>query len=207
MAKTGKGFTLIEVLIALVVFSIVMGLAAYSFRFHINIINKIIFPYPKEAMEFSKLGSAIRSGFYYIGEKKGLMGKGRFFIFFKGQSDEMEFITAKPIMGGKLAVCRLFFNDGNLICEESPVYSKDNNYKYPEITAKSKKVVLISGIEDFFFEYFKNGEKMSSDVSDEMPDAVVMRFKEHGQEKTYFFKIESDFSKKKELTGYYYAPF
>lgn len=207
LGRREKGFTLTELLIALFIFSMLIGLAAYSFRFYISTINKVVLPYPKRAFIFSKLSDAIKSAFYYVAKKQNMMGKDRFFIFFEGTPDEMTFITAKPLMGYTLALCRLSTRGENMIWEESPVYAKDKDYKVPEISGDKKKLVLASGVTDFRLEYYRNGEKLPSEIRHEMPTLVAVHFRRRNRDLTYYYKIESDFSKKKVFTAYYYSPF
>ncbi len=63
-----KGFTLIEMLVSIIIFSFIIALAAYSFRFYADITKKIIMPYPQQAVNFSNLGDAVRSMFYFVSE-------------------------------------------------------------------------------------------------------------------------------------------
>ena len=207
MMRNRYGFTLIELLIALMIFSIAIGLAAYSFRFYVHIIDKIIMPYPKEGVNFSKLRDAIESTFYFVGEKKNMLGKKRFFFFFYGQEKEMKFITTKPILGHTLSVCRIYVKDDKLIWEEAPVYARDNDYKMPDITTHKKQIVLMKNISDFQLEYFKEGKKLFSYIKEQLPTLVAIHFTKDGRETTFFCKIKSDFVTKKAFTGYFYAPF
>ena len=202
-----KGFTLVEMLIAVVIFSFMVGLAAYSFRFYIGLVNKIVMPYPKDAVIFSKLRSAIDSMFYYVAEKKDIVGKQKFYYYFYGNNKEMRFITTKPILSDELYVCEIHEKNGDLVWEESPVYCKNNDYKNPDLV-DPKSIVLFSDISDFEIGYFVNGQKIFGDIKEEMPDLIEVSFvkKKTGKKFNLYFKIKSTFNNKKALTEYIYAP-
>ncbi len=201
-----KGFTLIEILIALVIFTIIIGLSAYSFRFYAGVVNKIIMPYPKNAVIFTKLRNALDSSFYFVGQKKDLSGKENFFMYFYGTNSRITFITTKPLLENTLAVCSLYLKNSQLIWEESPVYSKLDNYKMPQITRQNiKRTVLFKNVSKFNITYFINSSSFSS-IKERYPTLIEMNFTLNKAKKKLFFKIKSNFENKIEWTKYLYAP-
>ncbi len=206
--KENKGFTLIELLVTVVIFAFIIGLAAYSFRFYAGIVKKIIMPYPEEAVNFSKLQNAIESSFYFIGERKNDFGKSKFFLYFNGSPEKMEFISSKPILENGLAVCKLYSKDGKLIWEESPVYSKYDNYKIPKITDKKKQLILMNNISNFHITYYTNNTNSGSDfITEKMPRLIKISLSQNGKQWSFYFKIESDFNTKENIIRYMYEPF
>ena len=204
--KNSRGFTLVELLVAAAIFSFVIGLAAYSFRFYTNIVKKVVMPYPEEAVNFSKLQDTLRSIFYFVGEKKDLFGKRQFFLYFYGKPNEIKFISAKPIFGDSISVCRLYQKDGKLRLDESPVYSKYDNYKLPEIAADKKDTVLMNNVSKIEITYFT--DKMETTfLKEKIPQLIKIDITQNNKKLTFYFKIESDFSSKKAYTGFIYEPF
>ena len=203
-----RGFTLIEMLVSIIIFSFIIALAAYSFRFYADITKKIIMPYPQRAVNFSNLGGTIRSMFYFVSEKSNELGKKSFYIYFYGDASSMSFITAKPIkISDNIAVCKLYLDNGTLILDESPVYSKYNNYKEPTLTTEDeKKVIIMKNVSDLQLTYFRNQKKIQI-LKEQMPQLVEIQLKQNGKQMTFYFKIKADFVKKINWTELFYAPF
>ncbi len=203
-----KGFTLIEMLVSIIIFSFIIALAAYSFRFYADITKKIIMPYPQQAVNFSNLGDAVRSMFYFVSEDSDELGKKSFYIYFYGDAESMSFITAKPIrISGNIAVCKLYLDNGTLMLDESPVYSKYNNYKKPSLIAEDeKKIAIMKNVSDLQLTYFENQKKTQA-LKDKIPQLVEIQLKQNGKQMTFYFKIKSDFVKKINWTELLYAPF
>ena len=203
-----KGFTLIEMLVSIIIFSFIIALAAYSFRFYADITKKIIMPYPQQAVNFSNLGDAVRSMFYFVSEDSDELGKKSFYIYFYGDAESMSFITAKPIrISGNIAVCKLYLDNGTLMLDESPVYSKYNNYKEPSLIAEDeKKIALMKNVSDLQLTYFENQKKTQA-LKEKIPQLVEIQLKQNGKQMTFYFKIKSDFVKKINWTELLYAPF
>ena len=203
-----RGFTLIEMLISIVIFSFIVALATYSFRFYTDIVKKIVMPYPQQVVKFSKLEDAVRSIFYFTGERKNTEGKLKFFTYFYGNKDEMKFITAEPLNPNYgIAVCKLYLDNNTLVLEESPVYSKYNDYKRPSLTPEDeKKLILMSDVSSLEFTYF-TGEKKTDSLKEDVPNLIEMKVKQKDKSLSLYFKVKSEFRKKRDLMRFFYAPF
>jgi len=203
-----KGFTLIEILISIIIFSIIIALASYSFSLYANDIKKMINPYPSEAVNVSRLDDALRSVFYFTASKENIYGEKHFFVYFYGNNNSMQFITAEPINIKSIAVCKLFLDNGTLKLEESPVYCKFNDYKNPFVTEKCiKDINILNNIEQLDIMYYKNGNKLTS-LKEEIPEFIEMKLTNKNDKKfTLLFKVMSNFESKKGITQFmYYHP-
>ncbi len=203
-----KGFTLIEMLVSMVIFSFIIALAAYSFRFYAYITKKIVMPYPDEAVRFSRLEDVVKSMFYFVCETNNGIGKKQFYIYFHGDSKSMDFITAKPVnIVDNIAVCRLYLDNNTLILKESPVYSKYNNYKEPSLIKEVEKTfTIMNNVSDFKLTYFKDNKKTHY-LDKKIPQLVEIQIKWKNKQMTFYFKIMSNFEKKKYFMDLFYAPF
>lgn len=203
-----RGFTLIEMLVSIIIFSFIIALAAYSFRFYADLTKKIIMPYPQKAVDFSNLENTIRSMFYFVSQKEDEFGKESFYLYFYGNAESMSFITAKPIkINDNIAVCKLYLDNGTLMLDESPVYSKYNNYKQPFLTVENeKKIAIMNNVSDLQLTYFKN-KKETQTLKEQIPQLIEIQLKQNGQQMTFYFKVKSNFVKKINWTELFYAPF
>ncbi len=205
-----KGFTLVEMLISIVIFSFIIALATYSFRFYASMVRKIIMPYPQTAVNFSYLNDAIDSIFYFVGQRKNpdIVDREDFFIYFYGKDKEVKFISSKPVyFKDNIAICRLYVdNNKNLTLEESPVYSPYNNYKNPTLISQKKKtIILLKNVSNIQLFYIIDGKKKTS-LNEKIPSSIEMHITTDNKKMTLYFKIQSNFNNKLKLTRFYYAP-
>lgn len=197
-----RGFTLIELLISITIFSILLALAAYSFRFSADVVRKVFMPYPEQAMNYSCLNDALKNIFYFIAEKKDIEGKEKFFVYFFGEKNGVKFITMDKD-GPKL--CALYLDNNTLKLDKVSVYAKYNNYKNPYFDKdKTKSISLMKNIRDLNISYLVNGV-MVHQVNEKIPEMVEINLQQGGEKLTFYFKVESNFEKKKEYTEYFYT--
>ena len=197
-----RGFTLIELLISITIFSILIALAAYSFRFNIGIIRKVVMPYPKQAMNFSYLNDALKSIFYFVGEKRNMIGNKKFFIYFYGEKNMVKFITTGK--NGPM-LCKLYLDNDTLKLDRVDVYAKYNDYKNPYFPKnKTKSVALMKDVENLDISYLENGTLVHR-VKKEIPDMIKISLVQNGKQWTFYFKVKSNFRKKKDYAEYFYA--
>ncbi len=197
-----RGFTLIELLISITIFSILIALAAYSFRFNIGIIRKIVMPYPKQAMDFSCLNDTLKSIFYFVGEKKNIIGDKKFFDYFYGEKNRIRFITMGK--NGPM-LCKLYLDNGTLKLDRVDVYTRYNDYKDPYfVKSKTKSTFLMGGVEDLDISYLVDGA-MVHFVKEKVPRMIKIGLTQEGKHWTFYFKVESNFKKKKDYAEYFYS--
>lgn len=206
-----KGFTLLELLVSIAIFSLLIATVAYSFRFSTDIIKYLNLPYAEDIQRFTKLRDSLKSIFYYAGEKKNIYDKDRiFFYYFYGDNKEIKYITAKPVLQKSLAVARLYYDSGSLYLEEYPVYDRDNDYKNPQIPSnrigeRDLKTKIIDDIQDLQIYYYRD-EKQIFNVNEEIPTIIKMKIRKSDKEQEFYFKIKSDFGIKKILSRDLYEP-
>lgn len=201
-----KGFTLIELIIATLIFSFIIALAAYSFGYYTGFIKKLILPYPQKAINFSRLNDVLESTFYFVAEQKNIFGETHFFTYFKGTRNTITFISAEPLGKYNLALCKIYTDNGTLFIKESPIYYKYVNYKNPSFTKKSEEIFpLFKNVKKLSISYYIGKENFYS-IKDKIPDLIKLTLIDSSDNRTtVYIKIMSDFRKKKNLTGFLYA--
>jgi len=207
--KKKRGFTLIELLISIVIFSLMIGIATYSFSLYVDIIRKSFDPYPENAYRFSELQDSIRSMFYYVGEKKDIVGDKKFFLYFFGKPNSMVFVSAQSAFkDNNLTVSKIFIEEHTLVLEECNIYSCYNDYKNPNfVKGHTKKIIIGEHVKDINIFYFVDG-KQERFLKDKIPNLIRMEIEFDNKKKyTWYFKVMSDFLNKKAITGSLYAHF
>ncbi len=199
-----NGFTLIEILISLVIFSFMIGLASYSFRFYVNILSKTETVYPLMSINYSKLRDALASLMCYIGEKSGIGDKIYFYNYFYGYTNKLIFISNEPIINTQPSLCELYYDNGSLMWKESPIFLRKNNYKNPFFMKKSKKEVLIKNIKKLKIYYFFNNKKFKT-LIEKFPECILISFiNKNNKRIDWYFKIESFCKNRRKFIEYLY---
>jgi prepilin-type N-terminal cleavage/methylation domain-containing protein len=208
-----KGFTLLEILVAITIFSIAIALVSYSFRHSINIVKYVNFSYAEDLQKLSRLRDSIASTFFFLTQddtKIDTPGK-VFNFFFKGSPKSLEYITCKPVIveDREIVISRIRKEKNNLILEEYPVYDRNINYKQPSLTEiKPKKIIIVPDIRDISFSYFYEGKRVQN-IEKKIPTSVEMKILKIDRKKPeiYVFKLRSDAYIKKILGESVYEQF
>ena len=231
-SRSSRGFTLVELLVALLVLSLMLALVGGLLRSFILQTGTARYTYAERAMKFYWLNSAINSMFFYVIKTPARMaGEGRDFIeFFNGQPDSMTFITNSPLTLKGVVLERLFFKEGALYMNETPIFSPDNDYADPMETFETRRTCILEKITDIRFTYLKRPRKIpdmglqalggplamglnSGDENDptkitetarlenEVPAGVKLSVAfDDGRNMDYCFRVQSDFVHKKDMT-------
>lgn len=205
-----RAFTLIEILVAIAIFSVIVTITAYSFKFSLGIVKFLKTPYLQELENLSKLRDSFNSLFFFLSEDDGTMAiDKKFSFFFKGNNHRVIFITTKPLFHKRdfLFILEIKFDHNSLKVREYPVYDPLVDYKIPSIPSKIPYTNLLSNIKSFDLKYFQNGNWQNSMVAD-IPELIRLSYeKKNGEKRVLYFKVQSDFYQKKQLSEYLYNPF
>ena len=198
--KTGSsGFTLLELLVSITIFSLVIGMAMYSLRFSFGVFRHLDAPFAEDTQRISRLTDCIDSTFVYVGERSGDMFNHSlgFYTYFTGEADNMTFVSTKPVAGTGLSICRLSLHDGSVFLDEAPIYAEDNDYLNPSLDTKEKRSTAIfphaTGLK---LDYYQ-GETKLSVLKEDLPTLVHMVVTTDEGEREYFCRLQSDFVDKK----------
>ena len=100
-----KAFTLVELLVTIILFSLLLVVALYSFRFASLDIKNVNNTNPKEAIYYNKLRDAISSIYPYVDVDSKEENKYKaVHYFFKGEKTECFFITSSGFFFNELVI-------------------------------------------------------------------------------------------------------
>ncbi len=197
-----KGFTLVELLVSLAIFSVLMTTAAYTLRMASTLLHKTDKRFAQETRNLSRLRDSIGSSYHFVGERRAMALAGREYYFhFYGGENELEYITSRPFAGAGLTLSRLRYQDGVLLLEESPIYSLEHDFKQPAMPSSThKSQLLMKDLETFRIEYISDGVRTAS-VKEGLPNSVRISYKKPNmpEARELFVAIKSNFSDKKDL--------
>jgi prepilin-type N-terminal cleavage/methylation domain-containing protein len=193
-----SGLTLVELLVALTIFTFVVSISAYMFGFVLNLSAHSEAEYADDTQNLSLLRDSIASMFYYVGDRsEGRDIHQSLYELFYGSADEMEYVSSQPMHGGGvLTLTRLYHQDGALWIIETPLYDKRYDYRSPQTAGRDVDATLvIDGVDSVSFRYLTdNAWKVK--LSDEIPRLVEMKLKVHEEVYAHYIGIGSDFTQK-----------
>lgn len=157
--KKEQAFTLVEVLVAMVIFSLVMALSVTSYRFSLMNLTKVN---KSEKLTLLTTAKIINNQIHSMVPLFYHLDNGEQAPFFQGNISQFSFITETPIqIDSPVAIATVQVIDEKLIYCESPLGTvKLENYK---VTNCTESLVFLTG-EDIELSYF--GWKNSLEESD-----------------------------------------
>jgi prepilin-type N-terminal cleavage/methylation domain-containing protein len=191
------GFTLLELLVAITIFSLIIGMAMFSLRYSFAVVRQIDAPFAEETQRMSKMRDSISSMFNYVTPSRDMFNKKKdYATYFSGEPGNMTYISNSPPSGRAPAVCRISLINGDVVLEEAPLYGDKTNYLSPSLDNTDKKNhVIASGINSLRFEYLNNGKKESS-LKATLPSMVRIIISTDSGEREYFNRVLTNYDDK-----------
>jgi prepilin-type N-terminal cleavage/methylation domain-containing protein len=197
---SSDGFTLLELLVALTIFSLVIGMAMFSLRFSFGVFRHLDAPYVEETRNVTRLRDCIASAFVYVGERSDLFNRNKeFYTCFSGEGDQITFVSTKPLSLPGPALCRLHLKDKALVLDEAPLYASDGQYLNPSLDSRERReTVLLGDVSEVSFAYFQ-GDKQLSSLKEELPTMVKVSVKADDKQREIYCRLQSDYNDKKSV--------
>jgi len=191
-----SAFTLIEMLVAIVLLSLLIGVSMFAFRLQLISIHKTKAEGLNRIIQYTQIRSVVESMKYYVIQDYDMLNRPikQLHYFFYGDKKSIRFITTSPLYNENLSLVELECIDNKLLYKEEPLYSRIN-YLKPSFLDDSKKVVFYENIQNCAFSY-KDLQGIKKDTLDkEMPQAVSLSFKRFEKQETMYISIKSDNNK------------
>jgi hypothetical protein len=187
-------------LVAISIFSLVVGMAMFSLRYSFNVVRQLDAPFAEDTQRQSRVRDCISSMFNYVTPSRDMFNNSKgYSTFFSGEPESMTFVSGAPPSGRNLAVCRLSLVNGEVLLEEAPIYSEKSNYLSPSLESDDKKsTVIATGITSLRLEYLNKGKKEST-LKDALPSQVRIVMAADGIESEYYYRVPTNFDENARL--------
>jgi prepilin-type N-terminal cleavage/methylation domain-containing protein len=189
MKKTA--FTLLELLVTIVLFSLLLATSLYSFRFISINMRNINNSNPEKAINYALLRGAIGSIYAYVQRDNSSFKNDEFYYYFKGESLKCRFITISPLFYSEVAIGELSFIDKKLIYREGKIFDKEVNYKNLDTIPLTQEIIILDNISEMKILYYMNG-KEHLNIEKEIPNLIKIKFIHYEKDKEYIFSIKSN---------------
>lgn len=188
-----KAFTLIEVLVAIVLLSLLIAAAVFAFRLELLTIKKIRQNGLQETLTYHQLHTAIESMKYYVVQDYDAVGRPMksLHYYFHGLPQSVQFITTSPIMGSQDTLIRLKCEGDKLLYLQEPLFGRID-YLRPRLQSDSRKKILMKNLKKCGFSYVDENGRVTTTLKRVMPRKVMLFFKYKGEDRKYQFYVKSD---------------
>jgi prepilin-type N-terminal cleavage/methylation domain-containing protein len=201
------GFTLIELLVSLTIFSLLVGMAMYSFRYFGVALGSLQVSYAEQVQKITHLHDCVGSMDYYVGERPSALERSKnFFYLFRGTPREMTFVSSRPFNGTGMALCRILQRNDQVIVEEAPIHSPHNNYQNPTLDTKDRtETVLFSDVRNFSLVY-AIGTTVTDTLSEKHPELITITVETENRTEQHLFRVRTNFTNKKDIMRAIHEP-
>jgi len=205
------GFSLVEVLVAMVIVALITATGMFAFKLSLHQIDRGDSLTFSEVMHFSQMKNLINSVYFYVVEKDDSLNPTLFSYeyLFNKNNKELVFVTDGALLSKHLSLVKLKILDDSLIYYEKPIYDKKSDYKHPKFKGDEESIVLLSNIADASFHY-ENPIDLPNDPLDpnkiystKIPKLVRLSFKRNNKEYTYIFQVKYNFYTRKDFLRLY----
>ena len=188
-----NGFTLVEMLVAIVLLSLLIGVAVFAFRMQLMNVQKLKTSGLDSVLHYTQLTSPIESMKYYVVEDYDTFGKPmkKMHYFFSGDAKHMEFVTTNPNLGEYDAIVMLECKEDELIYKEEPLFERVD-YLRPDFLEDSFQIVLYKELQTCSFAYEKGSKVILSTLEGAIPKRVIVSLSKQGKPKKFFIRVKSD---------------
>lgn len=191
-----KAFTLVELLVAVVLLTLLIGTALFSYRQVLLNITKAQTSTFNEILKVHQLRTSIESMQHYVVDEYNQFNQPmkKLHIFFEGDEDGFRFITLNPTLSNIPSLSSFECKDNSLIYKEEPLYGRIDVRK-PDFLEDSPFEVYWKDITACKFEY-EHYRGTINRLKDSLPLALKISFKEQDNEKEHliFTTIKSDYN-------------
>ncbi len=189
-------FSLIEVLVAMVIVSLITTTGMFAFKLALNQIDKQSSLTFNDAMQFAQLKNLFNATYFYTIEKKDPYNPNLFdylYLFEKGDK-EITFVSDAPIYSKKLSLINLKLENDTLLYKESAIYDTHNDYKHPSFKENTKTYELLTDIHDAKFS-FEAPIDLPKDktFTTNIPKLIILEFDKNEQHFKYIFAVKYNF--------------
>ena len=190
-----KAFTLVELLIAVVLLTLLIGTALFSYRQVLLNITKAEKSTFNEVLKIHQIRTSIESMQHYVVDDYNQFNQPmkKLHMFFAGNEHYFQYVSLNPTLFNIPTLSAFECIDNKLLYKEEMLYNRIDVNR-PEFLEDSKHVVYWDDIEDCKFEYFFHQEAVSK-IENRLPTAINISFTDDNiKEYTIFTTVKSDYN-------------
>jgi prepilin-type N-terminal cleavage/methylation domain-containing protein len=196
-----KAFTLVELLVAVLLLTLLIGTALFSYRYILLNVKRTQTTSIDKVLSFNQIKSSIESMQYYVVDDYDYFGNPmkQLHAFFYGDEKGLEFISLNPVFSTETSIVKIRCFNGNLLYEEEPFYQGGDLSK-PKMSEFTIKKEYATKINNCSFQYMTVGHSLTSRIERELPLIVILSYIDRQEKRvTLYNRVKSDFNISKGL--------
>ena len=188
-----NAFTLLEMLVAVVLIALLIGVALFAFRLQLITIHKVKTAGLVSAIRYTEIKAALESVKYYVVNDYDMLNQPmrNLHYYFHGDSMAMKFITTNPIFSNVEALVEISCKEKELLYKEEPLY-KNMNFLRPEFSENFHELILYSDLQDCHFGYFDDKNSQKNSYTNKIPKAMQISLQNRSGDISIFSLVRSD---------------
>ena len=190
-----KAFTLVELLVAVVLLTLLIGTALFSYRQVLLNITKAQKSTFNEVLKVHQIRTSIASMQHYVVDDYNQFNQPmkKPHSFFEGKQHYFKYITLNPTFSTIPSLSSFECKDNSLVYTEEVLYGRIDVNR-PNFLEDTPFVVYWEDIQSCQFEYTLQG-KVLPELKNKIPTAIKIDFIDSNEkEHTFFTNIKSDYN-------------
>ena len=190
-----KAFTLVELLVAVLLLTLLIGTALFSYRQVLLNITKAQTSTFNEVLNVHQIRTSIESMQHYVVDDYNQFNQPmkKLHSFFLGNQHYFQYISLNPTLSTTPSLSSFECKNSSLVYKEEPLYQRIDVNR-PKFLDDSPFIVYWEDIESCQFEYTLH-EKVLNDLTNKIPTAIKIDFIDSNEkEHTFFINIQSDYN-------------
>ena len=190
-----KAFTLVELLVAVLLLTLLIGTALFSYRQILLNITKAQKSTFHEVLKIHQIRTSIESMQHYVVDEYNQFNQPmkKPHIFFLGKKHFFKYISLNPTFSKVPTLSSFECKENSLIYKEEPLYAQ-MDLNRPAFSKKAHKEIYWDDITSCQFEYIVKNRHLNN-LQNRLPEALQISFiKSNAKEHTIFTTIKSDFN-------------
>ena len=190
-----KAFTLVELLVAVVLLTLLIGTALFSYRQVLLNIGKAERSNFNEILKVHQLRTSIESMQYYVVDEYNQMNQPmkKLHHFFVGNEEYFEYISLNPTLSNIPSLSAFECKENQLLFKEEKLYGRIS-VNQPQFLEDSKRRVYWKDITECKFHYLFKGNSVTR-LKNDIPSTVTISFKDRYEKRhTFVTTIKSDYN-------------
>ena len=189
-----KGFTLVEMLVAIVLITLLIGVAIFSFRMQLLTVHKTKTQAINDVLKYNQIKSALESIKYYVVQEYDMLHRPikKFDYFFYGNSKQALFITNNPIYSDKLSLTQLTCKNGTLIYKEELLYKYIDFLQPSFSSSRFHKLIIYKDLQKCEFYYINENKALARNISNKIPKEIYLKLQKNKKDISIYSKIQED---------------
>lgn len=190
-----KAFTLVELLVAVVLLTLLIGTALFSYRQVLLNIRKAEKSTFNEVLKVHQIRTSIESMQYYVVDNYNQFNQPmkQLHHFFRGNSHKFSYISLNPNLSTIPSLSEFECKENQLVYTEEPLYGRVNLNR-PEFSEASQSIVYRDDLFSCKFTFFLFQKRLER-LEDEIPFAIQIDLMDTDEkEQSIFTTIKSDYN-------------